>query len=290
MRYLISFIILTHIHSCASKKHEIVKDENGNIFLKCELKKGVRHGTCYQYYPNGAIWVVSSWIAGFQDGETIEYFENGSIHSTTMFQDGKQHGKRVEYSENEGIKNTSMWKDGKQDGDCYEYFENGSEKVWSYFINGFRMQDEFYDEEGRLQKRYNYIVVNKKTKLNGVVIYDVDNISNNPYGINIQESLHAKIFADKDTIDYGSFVEYNVRWMCSDDHYLAAIAGNFDHNFNLIDDYSVKRLDLDNKNRFYPSNLESDTLRVIFYFEKIEDGKKQGFETFLEKVFTVIEK
>ena len=72
--------------------------------------------------------------------------------------------------------------------------------------------------------------------------------------------------------------------MCGDDIYVLAYTGNIDHNFK-IDSASLKQVDLENKNRFYPVNLKSDTLRVIFRFRK----KRESIMTlsFLEEVFVV---
>ena len=74
---IIMLLIITL--SCVSENHEIIKDEDGNVRLKCELKNGIRHGKCYHYYPSGAVQVISNWVEGVKDGESIEYFENGKI-------------------------------------------------------------------------------------------------------------------------------------------------------------------------------------------------------------------
>lgn len=254
------------VHSCVSNNQEIDRDENGNITFKCELKNGVRHGKCYHYYPNGAIKGTSSWVRGVQNGESISYYENGRI------------------------KQASMWKEGKADGECIDYYENGNIKIKGHIVNNQQMEVKYYDENERLQKVNYYVIVNHQSRLNGVVIYDVDNASNYPYNINLQKTTYAEIFADRDTIDCGSFAEYEVAWWCSNNHYVKAVTGNIDHNFNVVDSSSLKNVDLENKNKFYPSNLKADTLRVIFRFREIKDGEHFAFESYLEKVFTIIEK
>jgi len=286
-----SAIILILLHSCASNNQKIEKDENGNIFRKCELKKGVRHGKCYHYYPNGTIKVISYWVNGVRDGESIEYFENGGVHSTQMWKDNKQHGERVDYFENGMIKQTSMWKDDKSDGEVVDYFENGNIESKTFFINGQIKEIEFYDEEGRLVKHAFYIILNGQSKLNGLLVYASHDADGNPDNIIWRKTAYAEIFTEKDTVDYGSFVEYEINWWGGiPGNYVGAMAGNYDHNFNLIDPASMKEVDLDNKNQFYPANLGTDTLRIIFDFFKHEDGKEKVFSSHLEKVFTVREK
>jgi len=259
-----STIILTFLHSCASNNQKIEKDENGNIISKCEIKNGVRHGKCYHYYPNGAIEIISSWIEGVQDGETIVYFENGVV------------------------KQTSLWKDDKVDGEVVNYFENGNIESKNFYINGQIKEIEFYDEEGRLVKHVFYIILNGQSTLNGLLVYASHDADGNPDNIIWSKTAYAEIFTERDTIDYGSFVEYEINWGGGD--YVGAMAGNYDHNFNLIDSASMKEVDLDNKNRFYPAHLGTDTLRIIFDFFKHEDGKEKVFSSHLEKVFTVIGK
>jgi len=263
---VISFLFLILVHSCVSKNQEIVKFENGIIRFKCDLKNGIRHGKSNEYFPNGAIKATSNWVAGVQDGHRIDYFETGSIEQT------------------------SMWKDGKLEGECVVYFENGGIKEITYNIEGQPWRHEFYDEDSRLQEIYDFAIINGVHRLNGHIVYDTDNDINHPYNINSQKSKYSLILADRDTIDYGGFVEYEVQWVCSDGYYVGALTGNIDRNFNVVDSASLKNVDLGNKNRFYPSQMKTDTLRVIFEFMIKEDEQFITNRAFLDKVFTVREK
>ena len=260
----ISFLFLIIVQSCTSKNKEIIKDENGNIVLKCELKNCVRHGKCYQYYSNGHILAITNWLNGIQDGERVEYFENGEK------------------------KEKSMWKDGKLEGECMLYFENGGIRETIYYIENQRRRHEFYDKESRLQKVYDFVTINNETLLNGHVVYDTD--GNYPYNVNFSESQHAQIIVDSDTIDYCGFAEYEVQWVCSDKHYVRALTGNIDRNFNVVDSALLRNVDLDNKNKFYPSHLITDTLRILFDFMIKKEGELIIYHTFLEEVFKVREK
>ena len=283
-------MILIIIHSCVSQNQEIIRDDNGTIILKCELRNNLRHGRCYHYCPNGTIKVISNWNKGVRNGESIEYYENGNVHSTTMWKDGNQDGKRIEYYENGNIKKTSIWKDNKANGECDEYYENGNIKEISYFKDDQPIEREYYDQNAELQKVNYYIIINNKSKLNGIVMYDVDDLLNKPYNINVQKSLYVEILADENIVDNDGFTEYKVIWMCDDQYYVNAITGKFDHNFNIVDSASLIPVNLANKNRFYLTNHKTDTLRIIFDFIKKEDGEYFIFQSYLEKNFTVIEK
>ena len=223
--------------------------------------------------------------------------DNGNIIFVCELENGVRHGKCYHYYPNGNIRMTYKWVKGVIDGKCFEYFENGCIKVNSYFVNGLLIKEEFYDKDGRVRQVDSYIIINRQSKLNGKIVYDVENSSNYPYNVNFQETTHAEIFADSDTVNYGSFVEYGVMWMCSEDYYVGGIKSNstfhFDHNFEQYgaSTFASKRLDLDNKNKFYPSNFGTDTLRVIFSFaERVDGDLLVIFEAYLEKVFTVIEK
>ena len=282
------FLILTH--SCISEKREIVRDKNGNIVLKCELKNGVRHGKCFEYYPCGTVIRVSSWVAGLMDGEMIEYFENGQKKTVSMWKNDKVNGENIEYFECGKIKETSMWENGKLNGEHVIYFENGGIKVRSFYINDNRTEVQFYDDENRLLEVYYFMNVNHESILNAAVFYDNDNERDYPNNINLDKTVYAEIFSYQDTIEYGGFAEYELNWICGKGYYVGAVTGNIDHNFNVVDTTSLIELDFNSKNKFYPSNMETDTLRVIFEFMKIEKGERHIFTTYLEKVFKIISK
>jgi len=258
------FIILILISSCVSVNQEIVRDETGNIILRCDLKNGVRDGKCYEYYPGGAVKVVSNWVAGFLEGERTYFFKTGNVESTGMF------------------------KAGERDGELVLYYETGGIKTKMFFINGRGKWLESFDEVGNLQEIQEYIYLTDEHQLNRKVVYDTDSASIHPSNVIFKESFWAQIEADRDTIDFGGFVEYEVQWIS--DKKGRAYSGDFDHKFNVIDSASLKDIDLDNKNKFYPAHLGTDTLRVIFEFLNYKDGNYCSIQSYLEKVFTVKEK
>ena len=157
--------------------------------------------------------------------------------------------------------------------------------------------DNVSSRYGRLQEEYHYITINNQSRLNGKLIYDTNSTCDFPHNVDLNETLYAEIFADNDTVDYGSFVEYRVRWLCSEEHWVGGIKNNstffIDRNFNQSghSTFASKNVDVENKNKFYPSNKQSDTLRIIFGFSRVENGNIiDDLDIYLEKVFTVVER
>ena len=258
-------IVLILIQSCVLRNQDIIRDDAGNIILKCELKNGVRHGKCYEYYPDGTVNVVSNWFSGILEGEKTYYYKTGKIQSTGMYQAGERYGEFV-------------W-----------YYETGEIETKMLFVNGRGMDRVEFDEAGNLKDIRKFIHFTGEPQLNTKLVFNTDSAHIFPNNVIIEESFWSQIQADKDTIDLGDFAEYEMGWVSKD--YLFAYVGNFDHKFNLIDGGLAEDVDLDNKNRFYPAHSGTDTLRVIVEFCKIENGEYVVLhQTFLEKVFTVIEK
>jgi len=129
---IIMLLIITL--SCVSENHEIIKDEDGNVRLKCELKNGIRHGKCYHYYPSGAVQVISNWVEGVKDGESIEYFENGKIKETAMWEDDKLHGELLRYSDNGYIHNIMGFVSGRPHGLWQQYSSGHPRRATQYVL------------------------------------------------------------------------------------------------------------------------------------------------------------
>jgi len=223
--------------------------------------------------------------------------KNGNVILKCELQNGVRHGMCYHFYPNGAIKEISNFVAGVREGESIEYFENGTLKARSNYVNGYLIKNEVFNEDGRLQEEYHYVTINNQSRLNGILIYDTDSTCEFPYNVNLNKTLYAEIFADSDTVYYGSFVEFEVGWLCSEEHWVGGIKNNstffIDHNFNQSghSTFAAKRVDVENKNRFYPSNKQSDTLRIIFGFSRVINGNViDDLDTYLEKVFTVIEK
>jgi len=202
------FLILILIHSCTSNNQEVIKNENGNICMKCELKNGVRNGKCYEYYPNGDIYVISSWIAGVQNGKKIVYFENGTIKETSIWEDGNLEGEVIEYSGKGYVHKVKQYMNGKPDG------------LWIHFFEGYPMRAMQY-----------VIVKDYQEYLNQWWVYDY-------FGdVKKEESHYYSIYSEKgDSIKAGVAGVLKVKLEAPVfGGYMKLVTGNFDNKFNPID-------------------------------------------------------
>ena len=207
------FIILIFLYSCVSENQEIVRDKNGNICSKCELKNGMKHGKCYEYYPNGSIKSTSNWKADVQDGELIEYFENGKIHQTSMWKDDKLDGEVVEYSNGGYIHKVKQYTEGKPSG------------LWVQFYQGIPMHTVQY-----------IVIKDKQQYVNQYWMYDY-------FGnVKKEESHYFSIYSEKgDSVKVGEEGEIKVKLEAPMfGGYMKLVLGDFDGKFNPKD---VTKLD-----------------------------------------------
>ena len=182
-----------------------------------------------------------------------------------------------------------MYKAGEREGEFLWYFETGGIETKMLFINGRGKGLKSFDEDGNMKEMHEYIYLTDEPQLNRKMVFNTGSVGTHFSDAIVEESDWVQIDAAADTVYLGDFAEYELQWL-SDADYVSALTGNFDHKFNVIDSTSLKRIDLDNKNRFYPAHLGTDTIRIIFDFFKHEDGKEKVFSSHLEKVFTVMEK
>jgi antitoxin component YwqK of YwqJK toxin-antitoxin module len=199
------FFTLILMYSCVSENKEFIKDENGVIILKCELKNGIREGKCYEYYPNGTTKSTSSWIAGVQNGKRIEYFENGSMRETSMWVDGKLDGESLVYSNGEHIHWVRQFMDGKPFG------------IWIQYSEGFPISSIQYA-----------IVKDERHWMNQWWAYD-------SFGqVKKEESHYFSIYSEKgDTVKTGESGEIKIKLEASlYNGFMKLVLGDFDSKFN----------------------------------------------------------
>lgn len=69
-----------------------VFSEEGGLWLRGRLDRGVWNGTLELFHANGARWISAQFRAGALDGSVETFFPDGSLESETRFEAGREDG------------------------------------------------------------------------------------------------------------------------------------------------------------------------------------------------------
>ena len=143
----------------------VLKDFQGNLERKCELKYGFYHGKAEYFYSNGQQSSSGYFFKGNQDSSWTYFYRDGTISSFGDFQNGDKIGRWQSFFENGSIKSDLSYNaNGEVEGDYLSYYDNGELKFKGNYANG-TIQDSafYYSPEGILQQIRFY-------DLNGILI------------------------------------------------------------------------------------------------------------------------
>ncbi len=91
--------------------------ENGQKWLECTYKNGVKHGLCQIWYESGQKYMEYTYQNGFKHGDYQWWYDNGQIANKYTYQNGILHGLYLFWYEN-GQKWTEFtYKNGEKYGD-----------------------------------------------------------------------------------------------------------------------------------------------------------------------------
>ncbi len=117
-------------------------DELGVLLSRETYKNGVKNGTCYIYFPDGAISEEKNWKNGKEHGPFRQYIEGKKIRSSGQYNDGKREGKFAYYYPNGVEAAAGIYKNDTKDG------------VWIYKkIDGTVTDKEVYVKGRQLSKK-----------------------------------------------------------------------------------------------------------------------------------------
>lgn len=118
--------------------------ENGQVkFLSTFINEKIE-GVSLSYFENGKIESRVSTKGGLQNGNCKYYYENGKLESDCMYKNGRN-GKCNSYRKDGSLKAKLEHKDGKRHGTCYYYLKNGKIETINYCINDKTIYGKFYD-------------------------------------------------------------------------------------------------------------------------------------------------
>ncbi len=148
MRHFFIFILFLSCINLSDKsdsKENTIKKyryyENGNIKeeITCiiEDKDTLFHGEAKEFYPNGKVKIISSYLNGKIHGNTKNYYENGLLKTNGWIKNDNLDSIFYTYfnignTQSNRIKTIEFFKEGHRMSHQLKYFENG--EVESYFF------------------------------------------------------------------------------------------------------------------------------------------------------------
>ena len=90
------------------------------------------------YYPNGQVWVKSTYQNGVKHGEYVSYYLNGQVMEKYTYQNGVIHGEFISYYNNGQVMEKYTYQNGWLHGECVRYCDNGQVYEKIIYIDGER--------------------------------------------------------------------------------------------------------------------------------------------------------
>jgi hypothetical protein len=101
--------------------------------------KETQNGECKNYYENGNLQYIYSYIDGKRNGEFKSYYENGRLEVICSYIDDKLHGEYKDYYWNGQLKGICSYTDDKINGEDKYYYSNGYLMTICSYIDGIKV-------------------------------------------------------------------------------------------------------------------------------------------------------
>lgn len=132
-----------------------LRDENKNLYMEQEFKKGLPHGKFRSYNEkNFKIMVEGQYEKGQKEGKWTYYYDNGNKKQIEKYENGKLSGDFISYYKNKEKKSEGKYENGEKEGKWIYYYENGEKeeegkyendkkvKKWKYFNTNGKLREE----------------------------------------------------------------------------------------------------------------------------------------------------
>ncbi len=119
--------------------------------------KGKRTGTWVQYYPNGLVMSITSYVNGQKEGICMEMgANNNQLKKIYYYHQGQREGEYKEYNAT-NIKEERTYVNGKIEGTTKVFYDNSKIMEVGSYKNGLRDGiSKWYDQDGKLGIEYEY--------------------------------------------------------------------------------------------------------------------------------------
>ena len=169
-------VISEGIIDVAGKRQDEWKDyyPDGNLKAMGSYLDNLRSGKWTFYFKNGNIEQTGEYIKGKEIGIWTWYYENGNVWREESYFNGKEDGIMIEYSENGKIITKGDWVDGEKEGEWYyrvgddielgSYITGLKDGKWKYFYNDSTLKYEGDYFQGNADGKHKLYYENGKIK------------------------------------------------------------------------------------------------------------------------------
>jgi hypothetical protein len=71
----------------------VEKYDNGIVYMRGNVRGGIRHGQWLTFYSDGKPWSEGTYINGKREGYGVAWYQNGNKHEEGYYKNGRKVGK-----------------------------------------------------------------------------------------------------------------------------------------------------------------------------------------------------
>lgn len=133
------------------------KNSSGTLLLEGHLFNNKRSGNWIDYYPDGKVHLVVSYVDGKKEGPYLEFDESGQITAKCDYHNDLRNGMYRAYNYGR-VTEESTYVDGHLEGPMKKYYpDTGTIMEESTYKNGtMDGTAKWYDQDGKVTIQYEY--------------------------------------------------------------------------------------------------------------------------------------
>ncbi len=224
----------------------------------------------YEYYDTGEIYreILYQNAIDTTSFTVSQYYKNGTLHAITSFLNGKRNGMYKSYYENGSFKESADFKNGKKQGIVRLFNIEGKLKEESLYITDKLIMVKRFFENPDLNLLKMECYMNNDSILSqiGVIVY------NSEIGCVKEKASFFYEVLGQDTIEIGAKGDYITKFYNKRDDFLFQLKiGEMNSNLEFSDSSEIQEFNtMDDSIKFYitPTSLGNNLLLGMIYLEK----------------------
>lgn len=134
-------------------------DRNGVLRRDFKDFNGCMVGKFREYYPNGQLKILCTYVAGDRDGAFTSFYPNGRVKQSCSFTKGEYDGEIHSYYDNGNLEYKAYFENGVLQGTEERYNSAGQLCISSLFVDGTCCGERrfYYDAGGCLRRKKDFV-------------------------------------------------------------------------------------------------------------------------------------